>query len=250
MSDLIESKVKVGASKPSVFISGVGKRVGYQLAVDFLDKGVPVVGTYRTWYEHLDELKEKGAHLHACDFYQQVEVDNLMESLVAEDYQLSAIIHNASDWLPDKCDSSLNQVIQRMMAVHVNVPYQINLKLSSLIHASEELKGDIIHITDYVAEKGSQKHIAYAASKAAMQNMTLSFSQLLAPKIKVNSIAPALIKFNDGDEVNYQEKAKLKALLPQEGGYEEMIRAVNYIISNQYMTGRTVHLDGGRHLKS
>ena len=49
---------------------------------------------------------------------------------------------------------------------------------------------DIIHFTDYVVERGSDKHIAYAASKAALDNMTRSFARKLAPEVKVNSIAP------------------------------------------------------------
>ena len=53
---------------------------------------------------------------------------------------------------------------------------------------------DIIHITDYVVERGSDKHIAYAASKAALDNMTRSFARKLAPEIKVNAIAPSLTR--------------------------------------------------------
>ena len=52
---------------------------------------------------------------------------------------------------------------------------------------SGEQMADIIHISDYVAEKGS-KHIAYAAGKAALNNLTLSFSAMLAPKVKVNTV--------------------------------------------------------------
>jgi dihydromonapterin reductase/dihydrofolate reductase len=48
-----------------------------------------------------------------------------------------------------------------------------------------------------VVERGSDKHIAYAASKAALDNMTRSFARKLAPEIKVNAIAPSLIMFNE-----------------------------------------------------
>lgn len=78
------------------------------------------------------------------------------------------------------------------MQVHVSAPCQINLALAPLLRAEGSGKADIIHVGDHVSERGSRKHMAYAASKAA-DNLTLSFSANLAPGVKVNSIAPALV---------------------------------------------------------
>ena len=107
---------------------------------------------------------------------------------------------------------------------------------------------DIIHIGDYVSSRGSRKHIAYAASKAAQDNLTLSFAAKLAPAVKVNSIAPALVLFNEGDEPDYREKALSKSLLQREGGLDEIQGTVDYLLSSNYVTGRVLNLDGGRHL--
>lgn len=96
--------------------------------------------------------------------------------------------------------------------------------------------------------KGSKKHIAYAASKAAQDNLTRSFAALLAPDVKVNSIAPALVIFNDLDDEAYREKALAKSLLRREGGLEEMLHQVDYLLDSRYVTGRVIHMDGGRHL--
>ena len=112
----------------------------------------------------------------------------------------------------------------------------------------EDEYADIIHITDYVASKGSKKHIAYAASKAAQDNLTLSFSARLAPRIKVNSIAPALLMFNEGDTESYKQSAIKKGVMQRAGGYEELIKAVDYLMSSNYVTGRVLHMDGGRHV--
>ena len=103
---------------------------------------------------------------------------------------------------------------------------------------------DIVHLGDYVSGRGSKKHIAYAASKAAQDNLTLSFAALLAPDVKVNSIAPALVLFNEDDDAAYREKT----LMQREGGLDEMQHQVDYLLDSQYVTGRIVHMDGGRHL--
>jgi dihydromonapterin reductase/dihydrofolate reductase len=57
-----------------------------------------------------------------------------------------------------------------------------------------------------VVERGSDKHIAYAASKAALDNMTRSFARKLAPEVKVNAIAPAMILFNESDDAEYASR--------------------------------------------
>jgi dihydromonapterin reductase/dihydrofolate reductase len=108
---------------------------------------------------------------------------------------------------------------------------------------------DIIHMTDFVQDKGSNKHIAYAASKAALHNLTLSFASLLAPKVKVNSIAPSLLMFNEHDSQEYKENALAKSILGICPGAQEAVKAVNFIFSSTYMTGQVIHLNGGRNLK-
>lgn len=238
----------------AILITGVGKRLGLALATHFLSQGYQVIGTYRTAYPVLETLKQQGAELYQVDFYQQTQVDELITLLKKHHFALRAIIHNASDWLPDNVQQEEAQlssadIMQRMMAIHVGIPYQLNLALNTLLNSTDIGGADIIHLSDYVAEKGSKKHIAYAASKAAMNSLTLSFSALLAPNIKVNSISPALLKFNEGDDDAYKQKALAKALLPKEGGFNEIIQAVNFIFKSQFMTGRNLQLDGGRHLK-
>ncbi|MBW3526138.1 dihydromonapterin reductase [Shewanella sp. NKUCC05_KAH] len=244
-----------------IIITGVGKRIGYALAKHFLAQGQQVIGTYRSHYDSIDELNALGATLYPCDFYDDAQVQSLINEL-AKLPQIRAIIHNASDWLPDtvltkneplkSTTFTMSEVLQRMMQVHVSVPYQLNLALEAQLRAGagDEIGGsDVIHITDYVAEKGSQKHIAYAASKAALHNMTLSFAAKFAPEVKVNSIAPAMILFNAGDDAAYQQKTLAKALLPKEAGNEEIIDLVEYLLNSRYVTGRCHNVDGGRHLR-
>ena len=236
-------------AKPVVLITGVGKRIGYALAKHFINQQYQVVGTYRTHYASINELSELGADLYHCDFYDQNSVNRLIAELSEKYTALRAIIHNASDWLADNSTISRAEIIKRMMDVHVSVPYQINLSVGNRLYYRNNHPADIIHITDYVAEKGSKKHIAYAASKAAMENMTQSFAALMAPGVKVNAIAPSLILFNEGDGDSYKQTALNKSLMGMEAGLEEIIHAVDYLFSSRYVTGRTLAVDGGRHLK-
>ncbi|MGL5907870.1 MAG: SDR family oxidoreductase, partial [Shewanella sp.] len=71
----------------------------------------------------------------------------------------------------------------------------------------------------------------------------------LAPEVKVNAIAPAMILFNPCDDDAYRQKTLAKAMLPKEAGNQEIIALVEYLLNSRYVTGRSHHVDGGRHLK-
>ena len=230
-------------------ITGIGRRAGFHLARTFAERGRPVIGTYRTDYARLHKLEAVGVELHRCDFNDRNDVDRLVETIRASHRDLRGIIHNASQWLSEDGDTPAHEVIDAMMRVHAGVPYELNQALAPLLQAHDGPHADIIHVGDYVSSRGSKKHIAYAASKAAQDNLTLSFAQKLAPKVKVNSVAPALLLFNDHDDDEYRRKALTKSLMQREGGFDELQMAVDYLFDSRYVTGRILPLDGGRHLR-
>lgn len=233
-----------------IFITGVGRRAGLHLARVFLKRGIPVIGTYRNEYEILSELRDKGAELWQCDFNDELQLKKLTDAICSNYSSLRAIIHNASEWIADDADIPPAEVMSRMINVHVSTPYQLNLAMSTLLQDSSHPYSDIIHIGDYISSRGSKKHIAYAVSKAAQDNLTLSFAAKLAPKVKVNSIAPALMLFNEEDGDVYREKTIKKSLMQREGGLDELQHAIDYLLESTYVTGRILPLDGGRHLVS
>ncbi len=235
----------------TILITGVSQRLGEYLADHFLANGDKVIGTYRTERKSISRLRDLGAELYQVDFYSEEQTLLFIDWVKEQNDKINCLIHNASDWSGDKGDLSYSEyqdIFTRMMTIHAELPYQLNLAFESLLRGSEQ-QADIIHITDYVAFKGSKKHIAYAASKAALENLTLSFAQRFAPAIKVNSIAPALLAFNEHDGEDYKIKARAKSLLQTEGSFQEALDATLMLMNSNYITGRVMHLDGGRHLK-
>ena len=235
--------------RDAILITGAARRVGLHLARTFLDRGIPVIATYRSERPALAELSDAGAVLHPCDFYEERQVAELAAGISGQCSSLRAVIHNASDWIPENAGIPAVETVRRMMQVHVHAPYLLNLALERLLLSCTAPHADIIHVGDYVSCRGSRKHIAYAASKAAQDNLSLSFSARLAPKVKVNSIAPALVIFNEDDDEEYRERAREKSLMQKEGGLDEFQRTVDYLMESTYVTGRILHMDGGRHLK-
>ncbi|ENV9335098.1 dihydromonapterin reductase [Klebsiella aerogenes] len=232
-----------------VLITGAGRRIGLALAHHFLNQQQPVIVSYRQHYPSIDTLREAGAVCLQADFSSDDGILTFAEAVKAQTSGLRAIIHNASDWMAEKPGVSLSTVISRMMQIHVHAPYLLNHALESLLRGFGHAASDIIHITDYVVERGSDKHIAYAASKAALDNMTRSFARKLAPEVKVNAIAPSLIMFNEHDDAEYRKQALDKSLMKIAPGEKEIIDLIDYLFTSCYVTGRSFAVDGGRPLR-
>ncbi|WNC71560.1 dihydromonapterin reductase [Thalassotalea psychrophila] len=235
----------------AIVITGGGQRLGLAFAKALHSKLTPVVITYRAERESITELQNLGIICIKADFSTDEGVANFNQFIQSNCSSLKAIIHNASDWLAESAAVSPSETMQSMMQVHVQAPYQLNLFLQPLLenyYLQTSNAADIIHLTDFVVGKGSKKHIAYAASKAALANLTLSFSALLAPKVKVNSIAPSLLMFNENDSDSYKQKTLKKSLMQIAPGEIEGVEAVQYLLNSRYITGHTLHLNGGRHL--
>ena len=79
------------------------------------------------------------------------------EKVKATTTGLRAVIHNASAWRAEKPGASLSETLSAMLQIHVNAPYLLNHALQDLLRGHGHAAGDIIHFTDYVVERGSDK---------------------------------------------------------------------------------------------
>ncbi len=168
----------MGKTQPlPILITGGGRRIGLALAWHFINQKQPVIVSYRTHYPAIDGLINAGAQCIQADFSTNDGVMAFADEVLKSTHGLRAILHNASAWMAEKPGAPLADVLACMMQIHVNTPYLLNHALERLLRGHGHAASDIIHFTDYVVERGSDKHIAYAASKAALDNMTRSFAR-------------------------------------------------------------------------
>ncbi|KMM85876.1 dihydromonapterin reductase / dihydrofolate reductase [Pseudomonas taetrolens] len=229
-----------------ILITGAGQRIGLHCAQQLLAEGFRVIISYRSEKPGVQALRDLGATTLLADFSTPDGILDFIERLKSHTDCLRAIVHNASAWLAECTDTEIN-AFSHMFNVHMLAPYLINLHCSELLERSTP--ADIVHISDDVTRKGSSKHIAYCATKAGLDSLTLSFAAKLAPRIKVNGIAPALVLFNPDDDAAYRTKALAKSALGIEPGAEVIYQSLRYLLDNPYVTGTTLTVNGGRHLK-
>lgn len=235
-------------SAAPILITGGAQRLGRHCAERLLSDGHPVIISYRRERPELDELRQRGVVTLIADFSTEAGILDFIERLRQSTGALRAIVHNASDWAPDSAGEDAGANFERLFRVHMLAPYLINLHARELLDACTEPQRDIVHITDFVAEQGSRKHAAYAATKAGLDNLTRSFAAMYAPDIQVNAIAPALIMLNEGDDEAYAAKARRKSAMQLVPGPGVVYQTLRYLLDNRYTTGATLPLDGGRHL--
>ncbi|SDS87755.1 dihydromonapterin reductase / dihydrofolate reductase [Halopseudomonas xinjiangensis] len=228
----------------TILITGAAQRIGLHCAKRLVEDGYRVLITCRHQREDWARDPLDGIEVIQADFSTTAGIEALIAGLINRGVQLRTMIHNASLWLGDEAGA---EGFQQMFMVHMQAPYLLNLASEQLFDPG--VTGDIIHVSDHVARRGSRRHAAYCASKAGLEALSLSFAARLAPGIKVNTIAPALIMFNPDDTDEYRERTLAKSALGIEPGPEVVYQSICYLMDNPYVTGTCLDLNGGRNLK-
>ena len=229
-----------------ILITGGATRLGFALADYYLNANQAVVITYRTERPEVEELTDKGAVCLHADFSTDIGIYEAAEQLKEQCPRLQSIVHNASSWFTDPGGTEDLDNLALMMRIHVGASMVVTETLSAALLKSDN--PSVINVSDHVANRGSDQHMAYAASKAAMLNLTKSQAKKYAPNIRVNALCPALLEFRDEDDAAYRERARNKSALKIVPGFDVAIEAICYLQTNRYTTGSVLPLDGGRPL--
>lgn len=108
--------------------------------------------------------------------------------------------------------------------------------------------GAIVNIVDLLAWTPRPGFTAHAVGKTGLLALTHQLALELAPAVRVNAVAPgAVMAPPDYDE---QQRAAIadRTLLGRWGSAEDVAGAVRYLVEADYVTGATIHVDGGEHL--
>ncbi|QXB56183.1 SDR family oxidoreductase [Aeromonas sp. FDAARGOS 1415] len=227
-------------------VTGCGRRLGFYLCEQLVTAGWQVTGSYRSERPELAHLRALGVELVKADFAREGEVDGLIAALAP--YQdLALVIHNASAFEPqaDEQSAQLAQ-FEQFYRVHMAAPFQLNRALAPRL--AQNANAGIIHVTDIYIHAPAPRFAAYVSTKAGAHSLAMSFARELAPAVRVNTIEPGPILFLDEHGDEWREQVLAKTPLAREGGLEPIWQAVQLLIQNDYMTGASIRVDGGRSL--
>lgn len=182
----------------------------------------------------------------------------LVEKTVAAFGRLDALVNAAgiSVMVPhSKLHDISAEDFHRIYAVNTVAPFQ--MMRAAAPHLKKAGNAAIVNIASRAGITGAGSSIPYAASKGALNTMTLSFARILAPEVRVNAVCPTLVEqgfVERLDPDNFaRRKANMEANAPLKrvGKPEEVAETIHWLINSAaMMTGAILELDFGIHLNA
>lgn len=237
-------------TKPrAALITGAGRRIGRAITLALSRAGYAVVlhaNHSRADAETLAaEITKAGgkARVVLADLEQPEAVRGLVPAAGAFG-PLTLLVNNAGVFEQDEIGTLERANFERAMAVNLTAP----LFLAQAFAAQAPAGASIVNIVDQRVLKPTPLFFSYALSKAALHDATAMLAQALAPKLRVNAVAPGPTL--PSPRQSGEQFAAQAATVPLGRGPspEDVAAAVLYLAQAQSVTGATIAVDGGQHL--
>ena len=162
---------------------------------------------------------------------------------------VDVLVNNASLFYPGAIGGVEENDWDCLINSNVKAPFFLSQSLATTLR---QRQGCIVNIVDIHAEKSLLGYPVYSIAKAGLVAMTKSLAKELAPKVRVNAVAPGAILWPD-HEFSEQQKAEIlqKVALQRCGELDDIAKAVKFLLDDAaYITGHILTVDGGRRLYS
>lgn len=192
------------------------------------------------------ELDPSGQRVAACslDISSSADCDRAAASAANRFGGLDSLVHCAGIYPEDLVENISDTQWRKLMAVNLDGTFFICRAAQP--HLREN--GSVVLMTS-LAVRGSYAHAAYSASKGAVQSFARSLALELAPKVRVNAIAPGIIATAMSQDLVKQKGDQLLAATPLKryGTAEEIASVIAFLCSPlaSFITGEMVQVNGG-----
>ena len=237
-------------TQKAALVTGGARRIGRAIALALSHNGYAVAVQANRSAKEADglcaEIARNGgrAVVVRADLSRHADVAGLTPAAMRAIGPLTLLVNNAAMFEPDAIGSLDAARFDRQLAVNLRAP----LFLGEAFAAQAGEGASIVNILDQRVFKLTPQFVSYTVAKSALHAATRMLAQALAPKVRVNAVAPgptiASARQDAGDF------ARQAAAVPLGHGPtpEEVAAAVVYLASARSVTGATLIVDGGQHL--
>ncbi|SEM47042.1 3-oxoacyl-[acyl-carrier-protein] reductase [Mesobacillus persicus] len=242
----LEGKVALvtGASR------GIGREIALELAREGANVAVNYAGSEAKASEVAEEIRAMGreAILVQADVSQSVSVDAMIKQTTEAFGRIDILVNNAG--------ITKDNLLMRMKEADWDDVININLKGVFLCTKAvtrqmmKQRSGRIINISSIVGVSGNAGQANYVAAKSGVIGLTKTTAKELATRgITVNAVAPGFITTDMTDKLTEEQKSEMLKQIPlaRLGEPTDIAKTVLFLASedSRYMTGQTLHIDGG-----
>jgi 7-alpha-hydroxysteroid dehydrogenase len=251
---LVNRSGPFGLQDRVAIVTGAGRGLGAAIATTFAQAGADVVIASRT-QEQLEAVASTVAEFgrRAVVLPMDVGADDAADRLVAaamsEFGRIDCVVNNAGGAYPRPFLDTSPRYLDE--SFHFNVTTAFALTRAATPHLLASDNGSVLNITSAIGRLRDRGYAAYGTAKAALAHLTRLLSADLAPRVRVNGIAPGAIATSAldivaGDDA-MREQVESKTPLGRLGKPEEIAYAALYLASpaGAYVTGKILEVDGG-----
>jgi len=243
------------ASKKAALVTGAATGIGRAVTLALARAGYDVCINYGSSEAAARETAReagKNSLLVKCDVSDEAAVRGMVRKLKETFGRLDVLVNNAGTtaaWKPKDLETLSLEEWDRVFAVNVRGLFQMTRACVPLLR---EAKGCVVNTASIVGLRPGPQPLPYAASKAAVVNLTKTLAWNLGPEIRVNAVAPGwmegdwmkrMLKDKYDDLMGKRAKATpLKRVVTAEDVAETMMSLIQ---GNRFVTGEIVVIDGG-----
>ena len=236
----------------AALVTGAAKRIGRALALDLAARGWDVAVHYRSSAAEAQAVVAEIAALGrravalAADLADERQTSDLVAAAAGALGPITLLVNNAAIFAYDRPETAGQESWQRHMAINLRAPLVLIQGLLAQLPAAGE--ATVVNLIDQRVLNLSPHYTSYTISKAGLWTLTQHLARALAPRIRVNAIAPGPVLPHAAMSAE-EFKALCRATpLGRGPSLEEICRALGLILDAPAMTGQMITLDGGRHL--
>lgn len=235
-----------------VLVTGAAKRLGRAIALRLADEGFDVAIHFRSSRADAELLAaEITAHgrrtaLIEADLAAEAEVQEIVKRATGALGPLSALVNCASVFDDDRIDNVSRASWDRHIETNLRAPLVLSQNFAAQVPAVGS--GAIVNIIDQAVLNLTPQFLSYTVSKAALWTLTQTLAQALAPRIRVNAVAPGpSLKAERQSQANFERQVHA-TLLQRPSEPADIAGAVHYLLSARAVTGQMIAVDSGQHL--
>ncbi len=238
--------------KKTIIVTGGSNGIGQSIVEELAKNNYNIILNYNKSEGKAkkiqEELKKIGyeIEIYKADVSKREEVKKLVEYAIEKYKKIDVLINNAgisqTKLFTDITDEDWNEMINTNLN---SVFYTTQEVVKNMIHNKE---GCIINISSIWGIVGASCEVHYSVSKAGIDAMTKSLAKELGlSNIRVNSIAPGIIKTNMIKNLSEEEIEEIKKEIPLQkiGKPENIAQCIKWLIEDEYTTGQVISINGG-----